>query len=81
MNVEVGTAAAQFPEKKYINGIFVALSERSLDQASKEPHNSCQLPSVWFLLYAGGFYANVLTYGGLSILHRRGLQGDVVYLN
>jgi hypothetical protein len=25
MNVEIGTEAAQFPEKKYINGIFVAM--------------------------------------------------------
>jgi hypothetical protein len=24
MNVEIGTEAAQIPEKKYINGIFVA---------------------------------------------------------
>jgi hypothetical protein len=25
MNVEIGIEAAQFPEKKYINGIFVAV--------------------------------------------------------
>ncbi len=25
MNVEIGTEAAQFPEKDYINGIFVAV--------------------------------------------------------
>jgi hypothetical protein len=25
MSVEIGTEAAQFPEKKYINGIFVAV--------------------------------------------------------
>jgi hypothetical protein len=25
MNVEIGTAAAQIPEKEYINGIFVAV--------------------------------------------------------
>jgi hypothetical protein len=24
MNVEVGTEATQFPEKEYINGIFIA---------------------------------------------------------
>jgi hypothetical protein len=24
MNVEIGTEAAQFPEKEYLNGIFVA---------------------------------------------------------
>jgi hypothetical protein len=26
MNVEIGTEAAQLPEKKYINGIFVAVN-------------------------------------------------------
>jgi hypothetical protein len=25
MNVEIGTEAAKFPEKEYINGIFVAV--------------------------------------------------------
>jgi hypothetical protein len=25
MNLEIGTEAAQFPEKEYINGIFVAV--------------------------------------------------------
>ncbi len=25
MNVDIGTEAAQFPEKEYINGIFVAV--------------------------------------------------------
>jgi hypothetical protein len=28
MNVEVGTEAAQFREKEYINGIFVAVYEK-----------------------------------------------------
>jgi hypothetical protein len=27
MDVEIGTAAAQFPEKEYINGIFVAVQD------------------------------------------------------
>ncbi len=31
MNVKIGTEAAQFPEKEYINGIFVAV------HAFKEP--------------------------------------------
>jgi hypothetical protein len=26
MNVEIGTEAEQFPEKEYINGIFLAVS-------------------------------------------------------
>jgi hypothetical protein len=28
MNVDIGTEAAQFPEKEYINGIFVAVRSR-----------------------------------------------------
>jgi hypothetical protein len=28
MNVEIGTEAAQFPEKEYINGIAVAVQAR-----------------------------------------------------
>jgi hypothetical protein len=27
MNVEIGTEATQFPEKEYINGIFVAVGK------------------------------------------------------
>jgi hypothetical protein len=30
MNVEIGTEAAQFPEKKNINGIFLAVYMNSL---------------------------------------------------
>ncbi len=29
MNVEIGTEAVQFPEKEYINGIFVAVYDNS----------------------------------------------------
>ncbi len=29
MNVEIGTVAAQFPEKEYINGIFLAVDTAS----------------------------------------------------
>jgi hypothetical protein len=28
MNVETGTEATQFPEKEYINGIFLAVMDR-----------------------------------------------------
>jgi hypothetical protein len=28
MNVEIGTEAAQFPEKEYINGILVAVYDK-----------------------------------------------------
>jgi hypothetical protein len=27
MSVEIGTEAAQFPEKEYINGIFIAVQD------------------------------------------------------
>ncbi len=30
MNVEIGTEAAQFPEKEYVNGIFVAVYIKTL---------------------------------------------------
>ncbi len=32
INVEIGTEAAQFPEKEYINGIFVAVQWLSLQR-------------------------------------------------
>jgi hypothetical protein len=32
MNVEIGNEAAQFPEKKYINGIFLAVQRYSLEK-------------------------------------------------
>jgi hypothetical protein len=31
MNVEIGTEAAQFPEKEFIYGIFLAVYENSKD--------------------------------------------------
>ncbi len=31
MNVGIGTEAAQFPEKEYINGIFVAVRQLTVD--------------------------------------------------
>jgi hypothetical protein len=35
MNVEIGTEAAQFPEKKYINGIFLAVMINALFNKKK----------------------------------------------
>ncbi len=29
MNVEIGTEAGQFPEKEYINGIFLAVCQQT----------------------------------------------------
>ncbi len=36
MNVEIGTEAAQFPEKEYINGIFVTVHISSVSRGSSE---------------------------------------------
>jgi hypothetical protein len=33
MNVEIGTEAAQFPEKGYINGIFLAVFDQASDNS------------------------------------------------
>ncbi len=40
MNVEIGTETAQFPEKEYINGIFVEVQLEYLGNQSwmGEPH-------------------------------------------
>ena len=47
MNVEIGTETAQFPEKEYINGIFVAVQHRtigiSIDLAQPRPRRSNNL--------------------------------------
>jgi hypothetical protein len=52
----IGTEAAQFPEKEYINGIFVAV--HSLNEvwikAQRILQNSCQFPSTELVF----FYAN-----------------------
>jgi hypothetical protein len=42
MNVEIGTEAAQFPEKEYINGTFLAVHEFF----RWCPHQLCKLCSV-----------------------------------
>jgi hypothetical protein len=41
MNVEIGTEAAQFPEKEYINGIFLAVHLKVMGQ-----HTAYKL-SLW----------------------------------
>ncbi len=41
MNVEIGTEASQFPEKEYINGIFLAVPYRvhaHVTRPSEERH-------------------------------------------
>jgi hypothetical protein len=43
MNVEIGTEAAQFPEKEYINVIFLAVrhldKKKPLQEEQATPHN------------------------------------------
>ncbi len=36
MNVEIGTEAAQFPEKEYIKGIFLAVQAPCTDKKNKK---------------------------------------------
>jgi hypothetical protein len=40
MNVEIGTEAAQFPEKEYINGIFVAVYTHTYTVRHPSRHHS-----------------------------------------
>jgi hypothetical protein len=40
MNVEIGTEAAQFPEKEYINGIFVAVQDVLTDGSGHDISDS-----------------------------------------
>jgi hypothetical protein len=39
MNVEIGTEAAEFPEKEYINGIAFAVCLRTGVTSKKKPKN------------------------------------------
>jgi hypothetical protein len=57
MNVEIGTEAVQFPEKEYINGIFVAVQGAHGQQRDLTKEGAEQLPNqlaafslvvVWF---------------------------------
>ena len=43
MNVEIGTEAAQFPEKEYINGISLAVGRCVLREALISSHHSTVL--------------------------------------
>ncbi len=38
MDVEIGTVAAQFPEKEYIHGIFAAVHFHELSLSAKEAY-------------------------------------------
>jgi hypothetical protein len=70
MNVETGTEAAQFPDKEYINGIFVAVySDDDLHTVSPMPRaiGFCiTLHSSWHLSTTSMCIANVLK---CSFLH------------
>jgi hypothetical protein len=47
MNVETGTEAAQFPEKEYINGIFVAVRlDKTCRRTRKRVYHLC-----FFIIY------------------------------
>jgi hypothetical protein len=40
MNVEIGTESAQFPEKEYVNGIFVAVHKKGSEGAQCLVHQA-----------------------------------------
>jgi hypothetical protein len=48
MNVEIGTEAAQFPEKEYINGIFFAVhgAAHTHTHACHGGHNTSLLSTI-----------------------------------
>ncbi len=58
MNVEIGTETAQFPEKEYINGIFVAV--RLIFQLSHvhifNDDVTVYLPPISFMLHINNTY-------------------------
>jgi hypothetical protein len=51
MNVEIGAKAALFPEKEYINGIFVAVKTSSpISSISGTGEENCNIFTVDYLL-------------------------------
>ncbi len=50
MNVEIGTEAAKFPEKEYINGIFVAVQYLLQSPYSLKKFSPMKLFKLVFLL-------------------------------
>ncbi len=50
MNVEIGTEAAQFPEKEYINGIALAVYMYSINVVCYEKEGGSER---WHKLYIG----------------------------
>jgi hypothetical protein len=52
MNVEIGTEAAQFPEKDYINGIFVAV-QLMITSKAKLPEiiKKCYISYIEYSIY------------------------------
>jgi hypothetical protein len=47
MNVEIGIEAAQFPEKEYINGIFVAVHAPTRPQAANTARKATFLSYIF----------------------------------
>ncbi len=48
MNVEIGTEATQFPEKEYINGIFLVLkTERTEGKALRRIQNRKRIITIY----------------------------------
>jgi hypothetical protein len=55
MNVEIGAEAALFPEKEYINGIFVAVQDTKLWYRHDEPNEPIKEGLLSFVLHKSPF--------------------------
>ncbi len=82
MNVEIGTEAAQFPEKEYIIGIFLAVYVFTWELALKdEPVALILLPQLGLPHEGGrgcvahGAHAGGGRPRGASLLRRQGVEG------
>jgi hypothetical protein len=67
MNVEIGTEAVQFPEKEYINGIFVAVYSNFLTKkiCSRAQFRVASVINSWFFWLALEIYlSSVGGWGG-----------------
>jgi hypothetical protein len=86
MNVEIGTEAGQFPEKEYINGIFLAVCGGGggvkISLQYKQFHKICRVKTTKIALLNEGFKQMVfLKYAYYAVLHVRGylLKGEGLY--
>ncbi len=51
MNVEIGTETAQFPEKEYINEIFLAVYSNWTEEVSRIKDYAVYMLTLWSAFY------------------------------